>query len=182
MGVFGVVFGCSGVAGFNGRCLGASIGDGGFTVATWLCPVREKVRPAWPDGGREREKVRPAHEKWPKIGVFTLAGRTFSRKGRWRGGVGRVLSRTGSRGIPRGELCCAVVLVVSPSTGSVNPSIRSYTHLVEAGRGRPTRPQQPAPQRKALIKGSGPPVKAVTSLDNGRKWRVYAGRTLELLR
>ena len=23
-------------------------------------PVREKVRPAWPDGGREREKVRPA--------------------------------------------------------------------------------------------------------------------------
>ena len=117
---------------------------------------------------REREKVRPAYEKWPKIGVFALAG--------------RVLSRTGSRGIPRGELCCAAALVVSPSTGSVNPSIRSYTHLVEAGRGRPTRPQQPAPQRKALIKGSGPPVKAVTSLDNGRKWRVYAGRTLELLR
>ena len=46
----------------------------------------------------------------------------------------------------------------------------------------PHRPQQPAPQRKALIKGSGPPVKAVTSLDNGRKWGVDAGRTLELLR
>ena len=111
-----------------------------------------------------------------------MLGEFFSRKCGWRGGVGRVLSRTGSRGIPRGELCCAVALVVSPSTGSVNPSIRSYTHLVEAGRGRPTRPQQPTPKRKALIKGSGPPVKAVTSLDNGRKWRVYAGRTLELLR
>ena len=59
MGVFGAVFGCRGDAGFNGRCLGASIGDGGFTlacisgrrgvigciVATWLCPEREKVRP-----------------------------------------------------------------------------------------------------------------------------------------
>ena len=44
------------------------------------------------------------------------------------------------------------------------------------------RTQQPPPQRKALIKGSGSPVKAVTSLDNGRKWRVDAGRTLELLR
>ena len=41
---------------------------------------------------------------------------------------------------------------------------------------------QPTPKRKALIKGSGPPVKAVTSLDNGRKWRVCAGHTLELLR
>ena len=47
---------------------------------------------------------------------------------------------------------------------------------------REMRPQQPAPQRKALIKGKWPPVKAVTSLDNGRKWRVYAGHTLELLR
>ena len=46
----------------------------------------------------------------------------------------------------------------------------------------PPQPQQPAPQRKALIKGKRPPVKAVTSLDNGRKWRVYAARTLELLR
>ena len=142
-GCFGAFFGRRGVVGFSVPLLGVSSGVGGFNVAALSRLVREKVRPAWPDGGREREKVRPAHEKWPKIGVFTLAGRTFSRKGRRRGGVGRVLSRTGSRGIPRGELCCAVALVVSPSTGSVNPSIRSYTHLVEAGRGRPTRPQQP---------------------------------------
>ena len=83
MGVFGAVFERS--------------GDVGFTVATWLCPVREKVRPARSDGGSEREKVRPAHEKWPKIGVFWCAGRVFSR--------------TGSCGILRGELCCAVGLV-----------------------------------------------------------------------
>ena len=33
MGVFGVVFGCRGDGGFNGRCLGASSGAGGFTLA-----------------------------------------------------------------------------------------------------------------------------------------------------
>jgi len=193
---FGAVFGCRGVVGFSGPLLGTSSGVGGFNVAMLLRLVCENVRPAWSGGGCEREIVRPARSKHPRIGVFTLAGRVFSRKCGWRGGVGRVfsrkgrrrgrvgrvLSRTGSRGIPRGELCCAAALVVGPSTGSVNPSIRSYTHLVEAGRGRPTRPQQPTPKRKALIKGSGPPVKAVTSLDNGRKWRVYAGHTLELLR
>ena len=153
-----------------------------FQVATLSRLVREKVRPARPDGGREREKVRPARSQWPKMGVFWRAGRVFSRKTRWRGRAGRVFSRTGSRGIPPGEHCRAAALAVGPSTGSVNPSMRSYTHLAEAGCGRPTRPQQPTPQRKALTKGKCLLVKAVTSLDNGRKWRVYAGRTLELLR
>ena len=167
-----------------------------FQVATLSRLVREKVRPAWSDGGREREKVRPAYEKWPKIGVLCLAGRVFSRKrdwrgcagrvfsrkSRWRGCAGRVFSRTGSRGIPPGEHCRAAALAAGPSTGSVNPSMRSYTHLAEAGHGRPTRPQQPTPQRKALTKGKRLLVKAVTSLDNGRKWRVCAGHTLELLR
>ena len=39
---------------------------------------------------------------------------------------------------PTGRVCCNAVLAAGPSTGSVNPSMRSYTHLVEAGRGRPT--------------------------------------------
>ena len=43
--------------------------------------------------GCEREKVRPAHEKWLKIRVFWRAGRVFSRKCRWRGCAGRVFSR-----------------------------------------------------------------------------------------
>ena len=196
MGVFGAFFACIGVAGFKGCWLGASLGDGGFTLAcisgcrgvvgftvtTSVRPVREKVLPAWPDGGREREKVRPVRSQWLKIGVFGRAGRVFSRKSRWRGCAGRVFSRTGSRGIPPGEHCRAAALAAGPSTGSVNPSMRSYTHLAEAGHGRPTRPQQPTPQRKALTKGKRLLVKAVTSLDNGRKWRVCAGHTLELLR
>ena len=98
------------------------------------------------------------------------------------GCAGRTFSRTVSRGIPPGEHCRAAALAAGPSTGSVNPSMRSYTHLAEAGHGRPTRPQQPTPQRKALTKGKRLLVKAVTSLDNGRKWRVCAGHTLELLR
>ena len=82
MGVFGAFFGCRGDAGFKASLLGASSGVVGFNVATLLRLVREKVRPAWPDGGREREKVRPARAKHPKIGVFALAGRVFSRKSR----------------------------------------------------------------------------------------------------
>ena len=125
MGVCGVFFGCRGVTGFNGCCSGASSGDGGFTVAcmsgcsgdvgfnvaTWLCPVREFVRPVRPDGGREREIVRPAGSKHPNFGSFARVGRVFSRMGRWRvrcwanfvagvpGGsvAGRTLSRVRAR-------------------------------------------------------------------------------------
>ena len=43
--------------------------------------------------GCEREKVRPVRSNWPKFSVFALAGRVFSRKSRWRGGVGRTFSR-----------------------------------------------------------------------------------------
>ena len=93
MGVFGAVFGCSGDAGFSGPLLEVSSGVVGFNVAMVSCLVREKVRPAWSDGGREREKVRPARSKWPKFSVFALAGRSFSRKCRWRGCAGRVFSR-----------------------------------------------------------------------------------------
>ena len=127
---FGAVFGRSGDGGFNGCYSRARSGDGGFmltcisgrrgvigfNIATSPRPVREKVRPAWSGGGREREKVRPAHEKWPKNGglwragrVFSRkrcwrsrAGRVFSRKCRWRGCAGRSFSRASSRGVPLG--------------------------------------------------------------------------------
>ena len=79
MGVFGAVFGRRGDAGFKAPLLGASSGVVGFNVATLSRLVREKVR--------------PAHSQWPKIGVFWRAGRVFSRKSRWRGGAGRVFSR-----------------------------------------------------------------------------------------
>ena len=46
----------------------------------------------------------------------------------------------------------ASVLAAGPSTGSVNPSMRSYTHLVEAGRGRPTTPAT-TPATQSVDKG-----------------------------
>ena len=79
MGVFGAVFGRRGDAGFSGPLLGARSGVVGFNVATLSRILREKVR--------------PARSKHPKIGVFSLAGRVFSRKRRWRGRAGRVFSR-----------------------------------------------------------------------------------------
>ncbi len=93
MGGFGAVFGCSGDVGFSGPLLGVSSGVVGFNVAALSRLVCEKVRPAWSDGGREREIVRPARSKWPKFGVFALAGRVSSRQSRWRGCAGRVISR-----------------------------------------------------------------------------------------
>ena len=118
MGVFGVFFGCRGAIGFSGRSSGVSSGDGGFmlacisgcrgvigfNVATSQLPVREKVRPARSDGRREREKVRPAYEKWPEIDGLWRAGRVFSRKRRWKSRAGRSFSRLSTRGPALGEL------------------------------------------------------------------------------
>ena len=95
-------------------CISGCRGVVGFTVTTSVRPVREKVRPAGSGGGCEREKVRPLRSQWLKIGVIWRAGRSFSRKHRWRGCAGRIFSRSSSRGIPRGELCCAAALAAGP--------------------------------------------------------------------
>ena len=68
-------------------------GDFSFKTLVFPCPVCDIFRPARSDGGRERDKVRPAHEKWPKNGGLWRAGRVFSRKCRWRGCAGRSFSR-----------------------------------------------------------------------------------------
>ena len=56
-------------------------------------PACEEVRPARPDRGCEREKVRPARSKHPKFDVYEVAGRTLSRVEWGRGRTGRILSR-----------------------------------------------------------------------------------------
>ena len=121
MGVFGAFFGCIGDGGFNGCCSRARSGDGGFMlayisacrgvigfkVATWLCPVREKVRPARPDVCVSAKKFAPHAQNGRKT-LFSGAlgelfrgnaagggrvGRTFSRVSRWKPRAGRTLSR-----------------------------------------------------------------------------------------
>ena len=92
MGVFGAFFGCIGDGGFNGRCLGASIGDGGFVLAyisgcsgvigfkvgTWLCPVREKVRPARPDLCVSAKKFAPHAQNGRKTLFSGALGEFFA--------------------------------------------------------------------------------------------------------
>ncbi len=99
MGVFGAFFGCIGDGGFNGRCLGASIGDGGFVLAyisgcsgvigfkvgTWLCPVREKVRPARPDLCVSAKKFAPHAQNGRKTLFSGALGELF--RGNAAGGV-----------------------------------------------------------------------------------------------
>ena len=58
-----------------------------------VVPCARKSSPCSAWCGCEREKVRPARSKWPKIGVFWHAGRVFSRKRGWSGRAGRVFSR-----------------------------------------------------------------------------------------
>ena len=70
LGVCGVFFGCSGATGFNACCSWASSGDGGFKVATLPRPVREKVRPAWPNVGASAKKFAQHRQNCSKSGSF----------------------------------------------------------------------------------------------------------------
>ena len=132
MGVFDAFFGCIGDGGFTLACISGCRGVIGFKVGTWLCSVREKVRPARSAGGREREKVRPAYEKWPKIGVLWRVGRTFSRKHRWMGRAGRTFSWLSTRGP-----CWASF---SRSPGAAGASHRPDVPSTPDGPGRPDVP------------------------------------------
>ena len=188
MGVFGAYFGCIGVVGFNeccsgtsigdggftlvcisgrrgdggfnGRCLGASIGDGGFmlvcisgcrgfigfNVATSQLPVREKVR--------------PAYEKWPKIGGLWRAGRVFSRKHRWRGRAGRTLSRN-SRGTERAGRVLSHHHSGTPAAGRPSSQIEQGTDLLG--------PPRADGHEKAL------PKDCLVEMQNPRRWIAPRG-------
>ena len=123
MGVFGAFSGRRGDAGFKAPLLGASSGVVGFNVATLLHLVRETVRPAWPGVGASVKKFALRAQNGSKLAFCGVLGEFF--RGNAAGGAvaGRVLSRTDSRGIPQGNR--AEALVAGPSTGSVNPSMRS---------------------------------------------------------
>ena len=99
MGVFGAVFGRRGDAGFKAPLLGASSGDGGFmlacisgrrgvigfTVTASVRPVREKVRPAWPDVCVSAKKFALHAQNTPKSAFLRLLGELF--RGRATGGA-----------------------------------------------------------------------------------------------
>ena len=131
MGVLGEVFGCSGVVGFIGRCLGVSIGDGGFmlvcisgcrgvvgfNVAMSQLSVREKVRPARLVSGLGVTKFAQHAKNGRQSAFYGVQGEFCTgpaQKGMCRasfvpgqprrGCAGRVLYRVGPQGSERGKL------------------------------------------------------------------------------
>ena len=85
MGVFGAVFGRRGDAGFKASLLGASRGVVGFTATASVRPVREKVRPAWPDVCVSTKKFALHAQNTPKSAFLRLLGELF--RGRATGGA-----------------------------------------------------------------------------------------------
>ena len=178
-GHFGAVFGRRGDAGFIGPLFWACSGVVGFNVAMFLSPARDVCRPTWPGGVCVSVKqFAPQTQNWQKMLFSGALGEFFRGNAAGGGAPGEFLRGPAVVGSHRASFDATRSRQMGPA-GSVNTSMRSYTHLIVSGRGRPL---LSSPQRKALTKGERLPVKAVTSLDNGRKWRVYAGRTLELLR
>ena len=85
MGVFGAFFGCIGDGGFMLAYISACRGVIGFKVGTWLCPVREKVRPARPDLCVSAKKFAPHAQNGRKTLFSGALGELF--RGNAAGGV-----------------------------------------------------------------------------------------------
>ena len=58
-------------------CISGCRGVIGFTVGTWLCPVREKVHPAWADVGASAKKFALRAQKGPQSAVCGVLGEFF---------------------------------------------------------------------------------------------------------
>ena len=125
MGVFGAVFGCRGDAGFSGPLLGACSGVVGFNVAMLSRLVRDIRRPARSDAGASAKKF-AQHTKNGSKWVFDGALGELLRGNAAGGAVpGEYSSRTSSHGIPPGESVVPRAWHRGPSTGTLNPLMRS---------------------------------------------------------
>ena len=167
MGVFDAFSGCRGVGGFNGRCSGASIGDGGFTLVcisscrgvVGFSGCRSGVSSG--DGGfmlacisgcsggggcivatwlrPVREIVRPANEKWPTIGVLWRIGRVFRGYAAGSPVLGEYFRGPTAAGIPLGEFFVETPLKETPPQELCRANPR---------RRRPPTSRAPAPRER----------------------------------
>jgi len=139
MGVFGAVFGCRGDAGFSGPLLGACSGVVGFNVAMLSRLVRDIRRPARSDAGASAKLLALRHCSH-RLGAKKFAQHTKNGskwvfdgalgellRGNAAGGAvpGEYSSRTSSHGIPPGESVVPRAWHRGPSTGTLNPLMRS---------------------------------------------------------
>ena len=75
--LFRVLWACKGAGGFIGQLREACRGVVGFKVGTWLCPVREKVRPARPDVCVSAKKFAPHAQNGRKTLFSGALGELF---------------------------------------------------------------------------------------------------------
>ena len=139
MGVFGAVFGRRGDGGFSGALLWVSGGVVGFNVAMLSRLVRDIRRPARPDAGASAKLLALRHCSH-RLGAKKFAQHTKNGskwvfdgalgellRGNAAGGAvpGEYSSRTSSHGIPPGEFVVLRSCQMGPSTGTLNPLMRS---------------------------------------------------------
>ena len=139
MGVFGALFGCRGDGSFIGPLLWVSGGVGGFNVAMLSRLVRDIRRPTRSDVGASAKKFAQHTKngsKWVFDGALGELLRENAAGGVVRGELlrenaaggavpGEYSSRTSTRGTPPSEFVAPCAWQPDPSTGSVNPSMRS---------------------------------------------------------
>ena len=104
MGVFGAVFGRRGDAGFKASLLGASRGVVGFTVTASVRPVREKVRPAWPDVCVSTKKFALRAQNTPKSAFDGPLGEFFRGNAAGWAVLGELFRGNAAGGAVQGEL------------------------------------------------------------------------------
>ena len=130
MGVFGAVFGCRGDGGFNGPLLGVCRGVVGFKVGTWLCPVREKVRPARPHVGASAKKFALRH-CGHRVGAKKFAQHTKNgSKWVFYGALGEILRGNAAGGAVLGEFCRGPAVVGSRRASLLCRVPDSRAHLL----------------------------------------------------
>ena len=90
---FSALFWCAKASWFHASALRLQHWCPRFHIMAGRAVSSRKSSPCSAWCGCKREKVRPAHENWPKNAVLWRAGRVFSRKCRKQSHVGRVFSR-----------------------------------------------------------------------------------------
>ena len=115
MGVFGAVCRRSGDAGFIGPLLGVSGGVVGFTVAMFLRPVRDIVRPALPGVWVRARKSSPSTRKMAQNGWHMARWANFFAEMRLEGPYWASIFADQQRWNPRR----ASLLRRAPGTGAL---------------------------------------------------------------
>ena len=87
-------------------CISGRRGVFGFNLATWLCPVREKVRPARLDVGVSAKKFAHRAENTPKLVFLGLLGEFCRGLNRERAALGELCRAYRHRGLALWSVRC----------------------------------------------------------------------------